>query len=77
MQNSFQCLTQPKDFVQVLLDADSCLLTAMLTPFGIYIFNIMAMDLSNSGDLFESSLPTCISDLPGCTNIADNIHILA
>ena len=32
----------------------------------------MVMGLSNSGDLFESSLCTCISDLPGCTNIADD-----
>ena len=45
-----------------MLDADSYLLTAMLTPFGIYIFNVMAMGLCNSGDLFESSLCTCISD---------------
>ena len=47
----------------------------MLTPFGVYVFNIMAMGLSNSGDLFEFSLHTCISDLPGCTNIADDIFI--
>ena len=33
------------------------------------------MGLSNSGDLFESSLCTCISDLPVCTYIADNILI--
>ena len=33
------------------------------------------MGLSNSGDLFESSLCTCISDLPGCTNITDDILI--
>ena len=64
-----------KVFFQVPLDADSCLLTAMLTPFDIYIFNIVAMGLRNSGDLFQSSLNTCISDLPGCTNITDDIHI--
>ena len=45
----------------------------MLTPFGICVFNIMAMGLSNSGDVFESSLCTCKSNLPGCTNIADDI----
>ena len=50
-------------------------LTAMLTPFGIYIFNVMGMGLSNSGDLFESSLHTCISDLSGCNKIADDIPI--
>ena len=37
--------------------------------------SIMAISLSNSWDLSESSLCTCTSDLPGCTNIADNILI--
>ena len=69
----FSVFDTTKGFFQVLLDADSHLLAAMLTLFGIYIFNIVAMGLSNLGDLFESSVHTCIYDLPGCTNIADNI----
>ena len=64
-----------KGSFQVPLDADSHLLTAVFTSFGIYIFNIVAMGLHNSGDLFETSLCTCISDLPGCTIIPDNIPI--
>ena len=71
----FSVFDTTKGFFQVLLDADSCLLTAMLTPFGIYVFNVVAMGLSNSGDLFESSLHTCVSNLPGCTNTADDILI--
>ena len=42
----FSVFDTTKGFFQVLLDADSCLLTAMITPFGIYIFNVMAMGLS-------------------------------
>ena len=34
----------------------SKLLTAMLTPFGIYVYNVLAMGLNNATDLFE----TCI-----------------
>ena len=76
----FSVFDTTKGFFQVPLDADSCLLTAMFTPFGIYIFNIMTMCLSNedaygSGDLFESSLHICISDLPDCNNFADNTLI--
>ena len=71
----FSVFAITKGVFQVLLVADSCLLTAMLTPFGIYIFNIVAKGLSNSGDLFESSFHTCTSDLLGSTNIADDILI--
>ena len=46
----FSVFDTTKGFFQVQLDADSCLLTAMLTPFGIYVFNIMAMGLTNSGN---------------------------
>ena len=35
---------QVKDFFHVPLDAESKVLTAMLTPFGIYVYNVLAMD---------------------------------
>ena len=71
----FSVFDTTKGFFQILLDADSLLLTAIVTPFGIYIFNILLMGLRNLGILFEFSLCSCISDLPGCTNIVDDILI--
>ena len=45
-----------KEFFHVLLDQESKLLTVMLTLFGIFVYNMLAMGLSNVTDLFE----TCI-----------------
>ena len=41
-----------KGFFHVPLDKESKLLTVMLTLFGIYVYNILAMGLSNTTDLF-------------------------
>ena len=45
-----------KRFFHLPLSAQSRLLTAMLTPEGVYVFNVLAMGLCNAGDLFESAL---------------------
>ena len=37
----------------------------MLTPEGVYVFNVLAMGLCNVGDLFESALQDLLSGLPG------------
>ena len=47
----------------------------MLTPEGVYVFNVLAMGLCNAGDLFESALCDLLAGLPGVTNIADDILI--
>ena len=64
-----------KGFFHIPLDQESKFLTAMLTPFGIYVYNVLAMGLSNATDLFE----TCIHEVPhglnGCTNIADDVLV--
>ena len=41
-----------KGFFHVPLDAESKVLTATLTPFRIYVHNVLAMGLSNATDLF-------------------------
>ena len=43
-----------KGFFHLLLNEKSKLSTAMLTPLGVYVFNVLTMGLSNSNDLFES-----------------------
>ena len=39
-----------KGFFQIPLDEESKLLTAMSTPYGVYIFNVLAMGLSLASD---------------------------
>ena len=46
-------------------------LTAMLTQLRVYVFNVLAMGLSNSNDLFESALRELLQGLKGMVNIAD------
>ena len=42
-----------KSFFHVSLDDASKQLTAMLTPLGIFVYNVLAMGLSNAIDIFE------------------------
>ena len=45
-----------KGFLHVPLDDKSKLLTAMLTPLGVFICNVFTMGLSNANDIFEQCL---------------------
>ena len=47
----------------------------MLTPFGIYVYNILAMGLSNATDVFEMCIHEVLQGLKGCTNIADDVLV--
>ena len=47
----------------------------MLTPFGIYVYNILAMGLSNATDLFETCICEVLQGLNGCTNIANDVLV--
>ena len=42
-----------KGFFHVPMDEKSKLLTVMLTPYGIYIYNVLAMGLAGATDIFE------------------------
>ena len=64
-----------KGFFHVPLDDKSKLLTAMLTPLGVFIYNVLAMGLSNANDIFEQCLRDILHDLPGVLNIADDILV--
>ena len=64
-----------KGFFHVPLDQESKLLTAMLTPFGIYVYNVLAMGLSNATDLFETCIHEILQGLNGYTNIADDVLV--
>ena len=71
----FSVVDATKGFFQVPLSEESKLLTAMLTPLGVYVYNVLAMGLSLASDVFEQIIRKIISDLPGVINIADDLLI--
>ena len=52
----FAVFDSTKSFFHVPLDRESKQLTAMLTPIGIYLYNVLAMGLSNATDIFEKCM---------------------
>ena len=71
----FTVVDANKGFFQLPLHEDSKKLTAMLTLCGVYVYNILAMGLSLSSDVFESTIRDIIKDLHGVVNIADDILV--
>ena len=71
----FSVFDATKGFFHLPLSARSRLLTAMLTPEDVYVFNVLAMGLCNAGGWFESALQDLLSGLPGIKNIADDILV--
>ena len=71
----FAVFDTSKGFFHVPLDAESKVLTAMLTPFEIYVYNVLAMGLSNATAVFEMCISEVLQGLKGCTNIADDILV--
>ena len=65
----------PRGFFHLLLNEKSKCLTTMLTPLGVYVFNILTMGLSNSNDLFESALRELLQGLEDMVNITDDILV--
>ena len=49
----------------------------MLTPVVVYIFNVLAMGLSNANDLFESAHQKLLKGLAAVVNIADDILVFS
>ena len=71
----FAVFDMTKGFFHVPMDEKSKLLTAMLTPFGTYIYNVLAMGLADATDLFEICIHQLLQDLEGVLNIADDILV--
>ena len=70
MQNTFSVFDATKGFFHLPLSDKSKLLTAMLTPTGVLVLNVLAMGLSNANDLFESVHWELLEGLGGFVNIA-------
>ena len=47
----------------------------MLTPYGIYIYNVLAMGLADATDIFETVIRDLLKDLNGVLNIADDVLV--
>ena len=71
----FSVFDATKEFFHLPLNEKCKLLTAMLTPIGVYLFNVLAMGLSNLNDLFESALRELLLGLDCMVNIADDILV--
>ena len=71
----FAIFDSSKGFFHVPLDQESKMLTAMLTPIGIYFYNVLAMGLNNATDLFEMCIREILEGLSGVTNILDDVLI--
>ena len=48
----------------------------MLTPIGVFIYNVLAMGLTNASDIFEQCLYDILHGLDGVFNIADDILVI-
>ena len=71
----FSMFDATKGFFHLPLSKNSKLLTVMLMPEGVYVFNVLVMGLCNSGDLLESVLKQLLSHLTGMTRIANDIFV--
>ena len=66
-----------KSFFHVPIDDDSKQLMAMLSPIGIYLYNILVMGLLNATDIFKTCMQNIVNGLQGVTNIADDVLVFA
>ena len=73
----FAVFDSTKSFFHVPIDEASRQLKAMLTPVDIYLYNVLAMALSNATDIFESCMRNIVAGLEGVVNIADDVLVFA
>ena len=69
----FAVFDSTKSFFHVPLDCELKLLMAMLTTIGIYLYNVLAMGLSNATDIFEKCMQNIVDELERVVNIADDV----
>ena len=71
----FSVFDATKGFFHLSLNEKSKLLKEMLTPPGVYVFNVLTMGISNSNDMLESALRELLQGLKGVVNITDNVLV--
>ena len=73
----FAVFDSTKSFFHIPIDGESKQLTTVLTPIGIYLYNILAMGLSNATDIFETCMRNIVEGLQGIVNIVDDVLVFA
>ena len=73
----FAVFSSTKSFFHVPLGHELKQLTAMLTPIGIYLYNVLAMGPSNATDIFKKCMQNIVDKLEGVVNIADDVLVFA
>ena len=73
----FAAFDSTKSFFHVPFDEASKKLTAMLNPIGIFMYNVLAMGLSNATDIFERCMRKVVKNLHGVVNIADDVLVFS
>ena len=71
----FAIFDSTKSFFHVPLDEASEKLMAMLTPMGIFVYNVLAMGLFNAINIFEKCMREIVKDLKGVVNITDDVLV--
>ena len=71
----FAVFNSTKSFFHVPLDCESKQLTLMLTPIGIYLYNVLAMGLSNTTDI--KCMRNIVDGLEGVVNITNDVLVFA
>ena len=71
----FTVLDSTKCFFHVPLDEAIKKLTVMPIPIGIFVYNALAMGLSNATDIFEKCMREIVKDLNGVVNITDDVLV--
>ena len=72
----FAVFDSTKSFFHVPLAHESKQLMAMLTPIGIYLYNVLAMGLSNATNIFKKCMQNIVDGL-GVVNIANAVLVFA
>ena len=73
----FTVFDSTKGFFHVPYDEVSKMLTAILTQVGIYIYNVLAMGLSNATDILESCIHQILEGLNETINITDDVLVFS
>ena len=73
----FAVFSGTKSFFHIPLDHKSKQLTVMLTPVGIYLYNVLTICLSNASDIFKKCKQNSVDGLEGVVNIASDVLVFA
>ena len=68
-------LDSTKSFFHIPLDKASKKPMSMLTPVGIFVYNVLAMGLSNATDIFEKCIREIVKGLNGVVSIVDDVLV--